>query len=279
MDLTQVITATLSTRMHELVKEITDDVMDAIAQEQSVPADSRLSTPLAMLLRGDAISAELMLKQRGITLNKLTDILIVRPTDNDYTSALANLSAVLDDEHRLHLSDILDGHLVILTSLERGNLDLWEEIDFYLQNCTSISSIFFHTQCKDIPELKKIFHDYCKNYAALERIFQGRKILDIHDLGLAKEILALARAEKDKEHILSIINALKDDNDDLMETLAIYLIDCDAQLSKTASTLYLHRNTVSYRLNKIKQISGSDFTKMPAAYDYYSAAALWRLIS
>lgn len=279
MDITQVITATVSARINELVKEITDDVIDAITQGQSASTSISPSTPLAMILKGDTVSAELMLKQRGIPLKNVADMLIIQPKNNDYAKALADLSAILDKDHRLYLSDIIDEHLVILTAFDCANLDLGEEIDFYLQNCPSISTVFFHTRSKDIPELKKIFDDYCKNYSALQRIFHGRKILDIHDVVLAKEILALARSEKDKEHILSIINALKDDNDDLMETLAIYLIDCDAQLSKAASTLFLHRNTVSYRLNKIKQLSGTDFTKMPATYDYYSAAALWRLIS
>ena len=49
------------------------------------------------------------------------------------------------------------------------------------------------------------------------------------------------------------------------------------QLSTTAATLFLHRNTVTYRLNKIKQITNTDFTLMPATYDFYLAAALWRL--
>ena len=70
---------------------------------------------------------------------------------------------------------------------------------------------------------------------------------------------------------------LEEDHDNLLETLAVYLIDCNSQLNLTADTLFVHRNTVAYRLNKIKQISNTDFTKMPATYDYYLAAALYRL--
>ena len=54
------------------------------------------------------------------------------------------------------------------------------------------------------------------------------------------------------------------------------MIDCDSKLNLTAQTLFLHRNTVTYRLNKVRQLTNTNFTLMPAAYDFYMALALWR---
>ncbi|MEE0514374.1 MAG: helix-turn-helix domain-containing protein [Emergencia sp.] len=112
----------------------------------------------------------------------------------------------------------------------------------------------------------------------MDKIFLHRKFRDMHDVIFTQEVCGLAQKRNAREaHIQSIIQLLQDDRDNLLETLAVYLIDCDAQLNLTADTLFLHRNTVSYRLNKIKRLSNTDFTKMPATYDYYLAAALWRL--
>ena len=89
----------------------------------------------------------------------------------------------------------------------------------------------------------------------MSKIFIHRKFRDMYDVIFSQEItnLAINRGNRN-DQIKSIIEALKDDSNNLMETLAVYLIDCDSQLSTTAATLFLHRNTVTYRLNKIKQI-------------------------
>ena len=39
--------------------------------------------------------------------------------------------------------------------------------------------------------------------------------------------------------------------EDLLATLSVYLLDAQANVSRTAELLYLHKNTVKYRLHKI----------------------------
>ena len=281
MDISKIINDAVSTRIDELIKQITDDVIEAIVTEQTNAIISDAVSPLATLLNGDSLSAELQLKQRGVTLDKVSSLLIARPIDPSIRAQdmLCDIADLLDTSKRFYLCDMIDGYLVVVTAFDQSSMDLGEEIKFYLQDSTTIANLFVHAGCRDFGELQHIFRDYYSHASAIQQIYSGRKLLTIHDLILAKEVMALARDEKCNDHIRWIIDALKDDSDELLETLAIYLIDCDAQLNKAASTLYLHRNTVSYRLNKIKQLSGTDFTKMPAAYDYYSAAALWRVIS
>ena len=46
---------------------------------------------------------------------------------------------------------------------------------------------------------------------------------------------------------------------------------------ETGEILYLHRNTVQYRINNVKQRLNYDITKMPEAYTIYRAVALERL--
>ncbi|MFZ2179163.1 MAG: helix-turn-helix domain-containing protein, partial [Blautia wexlerae] len=139
-------------------------------------------------------------------------------------------------------------------------------------------ALFFLESSKNLTSMRKIYSDFCANSAAMSKIFIHRKFRDMYDVIFSQEItnLAINRGNRN-DQIKSIIEALKDDSNNLMETLAVYLIDCDSQLSTTAATLFLHRNTVTYRLNKIKQITNTDFTLMPATYDFYLAAALWRL--
>jgi DNA-binding PucR family transcriptional regulator len=48
-------------------------------------------------------------------------------------------------------------------------------------------------------------------------------------------------------------------------------------MQKTGELMFLHKNTVKYRIRTIKELIGSDITKMPGFYDLYLAAAINRL--
>ncbi len=56
----------------------------------------------------------------------------------------------------------------------------------------------------------------------------------------------------------------------LVETLEMYL-KCDGSIQKMAAEMYTHRNTVIYRVNKIKDMLGSDFCE-PGKREIYIVA-------
>ncbi|MEI3523211.1 MAG: hypothetical protein V8Q36_03310 [Anaerotignum sp.] len=68
---------------------------------------------------------------------------------------------------------------------------------------------------------------------------------------LSQEIIALAETENKRTKYLSnLAEILKQDSDDLLTTLGVYMIDCDSKLNLTAQTLFLHQNIVTFHLNK-----------------------------
>ena len=194
----------------------------------------------------------------------------------DLDIAYSRNAGEIQDSERVSL---IDDRLVILSSIMVSQKDdgiIATEIEKCINEYEG--ALFFLESSKNLTSMRKIYSDFCANSAAMSKIFIHRKFRDMYDVIFSQEItnLAINRGNRN-DQIKSIIEALKDDSDNLMETLAVYLIDCDSQLSTTAATLFLHRNTVTYRLNKIKQITNTDFTLMPATYDFYLAAALWRL--
>ena len=82
----------------------------------------------------------------------------------------------------------------------------------------------------------------------------------------------------EKEYYCNLLRPVLDDKDiDLMLTLSAYLLDAASELKKASEILFVHRNTVLYRLNKIKSLLGFDLAKMPMAYDIYVAVSLYRI--
>lgn len=237
-------------------------------------------TALALILKSSKVIAEKFLQAMAIQQSSISNLMIF-DTESDLLLLQEKVAAVFSEYEKFCIADIIDQHLVILTSLNLSNkIDtlLVQDLGKLAYENLQSTSFFLDSDARDIPALRRAYSDYCANASTMDKIFLHRKYRDMHDVIFAQEVIGLSKNRNArKPHIQSIIQLLQEDHDDLMETLAVYLIDCDAQLNLTAATLFLHRNTVSYRLNKIKKISNADFTKMPATYDFYLAAALWRL--
>ena len=237
------------------------------------------NTVITLILKSSRVIGEKFLEASGVPFSKLSTILVVESEKDNLTDILRQIEGILKESERFYVKDIIDDRLVILSSIMVSQKDdgiIATEIEKCINEYEG--ALFFLESSKNLTSMRKIYSDFCANSAAMSKIFIHRKFRDMYDVIFSQEItnLAINRGNRN-DQIKSIIEALKDDSDNLMETLAVYLIDCDSQLSTTAATLFLHRNTVTYRLNKIKQITNTDFTLMPATYDFYLAAALWRL--
>ena len=111
-------------------------------------------------------------------------------------------------------------------------------------------------------------------------IFPSKNVLTLREFAFArecKELMARGGASlAASQDILSPLYGQKDEGD-LLDTLAVYLIDANKNVDATAAALYVHGSTVKYRIRKIQQRLGFDISQMPAMYYLYRAAALRRL--
>jgi len=117
---------------------------------------------------------------------------------------------------------------------------------------------------------------------ACHRIYPSKNIIYLQELQFAKECISIL--ERGEASVASFLLPLKplqgqEDSNELIETLAAYLLDTQSSVAQTGELLFLHKNTVKYRINKIKQRIGYDISKMPALYNLYLAAALYRLLN
>ena len=54
-------------------------------------------------------------------------------------------------------------------------------------------------------------------------------------------------------------------------------LDCDLNVSETSRKLYMHRNTLMYRLEKIERVTGLDLKKFSDAVTFRVLSVLYRL--
>lgn len=77
------------------------------------------------------------------------------------------------------------------------------------------------------------------------------------------------------------LSALRSDREyqDLINTTCVYLLDCDSSITRTAEALFLHKNTIKYRLQRIGDLLGFRLGKMPETIELYRSAAIYRLLN
>jgi purine catabolism regulator len=71
--------------------------------------------------------------------------------------------------------------------------------------------------------------------------------------------------EYDRKHPLDLINTL------------FYYLKTDCSLADAGEILFLHRNTIGYRVNKIKEISGAGFDTAEERYEYLTAVYIRKM--
>lgn len=91
---------------------------------------------------------------------------------------------------------------------------------------------------------------------------------------LCQEIMA---KRENLEQYLRILTNLRNANAELIPTLTIYLLDVGSSMTETARLLYVHLNTVKYRLRQVQELTGFSPTQLPGAYSLYITAAINRL--
>ena len=125
---------------------------------------------------------------------------------------------------------------------------------------------------------------YILNEEALEdtvKIMPGREYYTAGDLRFAKTCRDVISGGEEK--IRSCLSALEPvsktrDTENMIETLSAYLLDAGCSVSRTAEILFVHKNTVKYRIGILSNLVGFSIGSMPASLDLYTAVAVTRLM-
>lgn len=123
------------------------------------------------------------------------------------------------------------------------------------------------------------FQKYLKD---AKKVYPGKRILRPQELEFIK-----ACREKISQGTLEIRKIMeplyqiqeKSDEADLVSTLEIFLLDGDCSYLKTSTKMFLHNNTIKYRIKKCSDILGFHIGDMPDTINIYQAAAIRRILT
>ena len=156
--------------------------------------------------------------------------------------------------------------------------ELWEQLqsrgyELTLTRCGTLAST---------AEVREAFLDHHEYLEKTRKIWPGKGNYTLQEIRFAARCCRIMdQGEKALENALRPLMALGDVHEDkaLEQTLAVYLLDADNSVTRCAELLFLHKNTVKYRLKRIREQLGYPLDKFPEVFPLYYAAALRRLMS
>jgi hypothetical protein len=92
---------------------------------------------------------------------------------------------------------------------------------------------------------------------------------DSHELLLASVAAPVLRTFRDRL-LGPVVTYDERHNAELLPTLRVFL-DCDGSWNTCASRLYVHVNTVRYRIGRIEELTGRDLSSLPDRVDFFLA--------
>jgi sugar diacid utilization regulator len=165
--------------------------------------------------------------------------------------------------------------VVVLSSTE----DVWEA--FHQRLVREIGRnvwVGIGGQCKQLADFSRSYGEAGLAVRMRSADGKGRRLIFYEQLGtyrLLAEIDDLTAIDRFVDDwIGSLIAYDRDHSADLVSTLRTYL-ECKGNYDATAAALYVHRNTLRYRLRRIGDISGHDLKDANTSFNLQLATRAW----
>ena len=145
-----------------------------------------------------------------------------------------------------------------------------------------ICATLFH--CNGLIDTSDVRHAFLmiKEHAVeAKRIWPKRQNYSLEELEfVAMCCETVEKGEDVFEYAIKPLKLLEDfgEGAELTNTLCVYLLDAESGVSRCAELLFLHKNTIKYRLGRIGACLGYNVNKEPEKFNLYKAAAIKRLL-
>lgn len=191
-------------------------------------------------------------------------VFVVEPKNSRDDLVLETMKGMFAEEHKELVTSVEEGRFVLIKTLEED--DSYDEV---LQIAMAIVDVLTTEAVVDarvaygniVSELKDVSKSYKEASMALDvgRIFyKDRMILAYNELGIGRLIhqLPISLCEMFLQEVFKGTAVEQFDNETLVTVNSFF--ENNLNISETARQMYLHRNTLGYRLDKIMRTTGLD---------------------
>lgn len=202
--------------------------------------------------------------------NKFTLMLIA--IDGSTNEAFSIIKDLYNEENVLSI--IYGNSIVILCNFD----DVYDNAEAIR---TSINSelyckcyISYIEDLNDIYKIKKSY-DNAKEAIYLGKKYQVREEIYVYNKMLFEKLVYHINKDVKEEILESLKDKFNLFDSEIINTIEEF-VNCDLNISNTAKKLYVHRNTLLYRLDKIKKETGFDIRNFKEATVFIIAFLVWK---
>lgn len=220
-------------------------------------------------------------KQYQIDLKQLTSLLIINNSDQ----SIGRITQIKTDMVQIAASftatifcETYGNELFIFPLIPVSDFQSWDRWQKAISQYGHEHGVALtSTRFVSLAQPSKIRAAYIKNrdtLAITKIIFPHKDYFSEQDLIFAHSCQQLINRDDYKSRLYK----LEQLSADLLKTLLAFCLDAKENIEQTAKQLYIHPNTVKYRINKLNNQLGFRLGLMPESFAIYQLAGVFRLV-
>ena len=239
------------------------------------------------LLSRNQIQLNFLLSKLGINQNNMRGFIILSGADDSSDMIHNAISKLKQDlfENNIHcfFAEIDENYVLIPYSMSE-NTSIVQDIIGSLNALLALEenkslTVYSTMNSKYISDIEILYKEFCDAIPMLKSIFPYKKIFNKHHAGLAHVChKILTGNQEDYKKYLDLLTPIVTQNsEELAETLSVFLLDANQSTSETSKLLFLHANTIQYRIRKIKELLKVELFDVSELLELSIALALKRM--
>lgn len=265
-------------------------VVDGVRVSMGVWGKTHDQIDLSELTRAIILDEPIKMRRLGdlyhIDVTSLSDMWILRsPTGENlspWTKAVAELSSLYTS---IGLCEHYENDILIFPIGSRTLKEMNEWSNALAQFCKENQLSARVTRCpllQKTADAKYAYETTCAHLEDSTKVFPTRMYFTNAEIEFVKECCEIAAQGKVCVHrYTSALDSilLRKDGEEIIKTLTVFLLDENSSITETAAALFVHKNTVKYRLQKASDLLGFHVGDIPQSKNLLYALALQRIMS
>ncbi|AIQ34052.1 MULTISPECIES: PucR family transcriptional regulator [unclassified Paenibacillus] len=140
-----------------------------------------------------------------------------------------------------------------------------------------ISEMVYAPRMRNTQDVRRMYRLVNSVGRKVHLMYEHRKLYTAAEMRSMKQAIELSeQGEEILEEWMSVIDPILGDPESI-KTLITFLLDAKGNFDNCGKMLFVHKNTVKYRIRKISELIGYDVTVNSESYDVYIACMIYRL--
>ena len=270
----------------DVIQQAVELVRLTVSLWNSSHADVQISELVRAILRDEPLKMRRLADLFNIdvaSIHSMWILSVYSRKDADTGNALAILRETLEPYCDSVVADAYEDFIVAFMAWkDPGNALPVSETLLELLDEKTIPAIL--TRCHSLADTAEVRRAFLTNKSYLEdagRIWPDRRSFTLEEIEFTHHCREIIDAGEDalarRLYPLQILG-MHGEGHELIRTLETFLIDADSSVTRCAELLFVHKNTIKYRLGRIRSVLGYAPSKAPENMYLYEACAVNRLL-